>query len=145
MDIKNRILEILDKTHLMSLATVDNGGVWVSDVIFIYDNDFNIYWMSDPDVRHSEALAKNNLVAGTITLTTKTGEKNLGIQFSGIAKKIDGARYDLAVKHLAKRNRPKPKESDDVLEGDSWYILTPNKIELIDEESFGFEKKSLPL
>ena len=101
--------------------------------------------MSDPDVRHSQALLKNNQVAGTITLSTESKEKNLGIQFSGIAKKIDGPQYDLALKHLAKRSKPKPKESDDVLGGDSWYILIPNKIELIDEEHFGFDKKTLDL
>ena len=145
MDVKARVIEILDKTHLMSLATIDDGGVWVSDVIFIYDDNLNIYWMSYPDVRHSQAILKNSRVAGTITNTTKFGEKNLGIQFSGIAEKIDGQRYDLAVKHLTKRNNPRPEENDDVLQGDSWYVLTPTKIELIDEENFGFEKKSLEL
>ena len=145
MDIKARIKEILDKTHLMSLATMDDGGIWVCDVIFIYDDDFNLYWRSKLHRRHSKALLENSQVAGTITHTTKANEHNLGIQFSGNAKKIDGTRYDLAVKHAAKRNHLKPKESDDVLQGDSWYMLTPDKIELIDEENFSFEKKSLEL
>ena len=143
MDLKARVKEILEKTHLMSIATYDDGGVWVSDVIFVYDDDLNVYWMSDPDVRHSQAISKNTSVAGTITYTTKANEHNLGIQFSGIAKKIDGTRYDLAVKHSTKRNHPEPKESDDFLQGDSWYMLTPNKIELIDEENFGFKKQSV--
>jgi uncharacterized protein YhbP (UPF0306 family) len=63
MDIKEKILEVLGKGHLMSLATVDNGGVWVSDVIYVYDDNLNIYWMSDPDVRHSQAIVKNSQVA----------------------------------------------------------------------------------
>lgn len=41
--IKNLIKEVLDQGYLMSLATVDDGGVWVSDVIYIYDDNFNIY------------------------------------------------------------------------------------------------------
>ncbi len=145
MDIKTRIKEVLEKTHLMSLATVDEGGVWVSDVIFIFDDDLHIYWMSDPDVRHSQAILKNPQIAGTITATVKAGEKNFGIQFSGNAEKIEGPRYDLACKHLEKRGHPKPKEDEDVLQGDSWYMITPNKMELIDEENFGFEKQNIIL
>ncbi|OHB08652.1 MAG: hypothetical protein A3I19_01230 [Candidatus Zambryskibacteria bacterium RIFCSPLOWO2_02_FULL_38_13] len=145
MDIKTKILEVLEKTHLMSLAVKDDGGVWVADVIFIFDENLNIYWMSDPDVRHSKAILNNENVAGTITASTKSKELNLGIQFSGVAKKIDGQRYDLALKHLKKRNHPEPKETDDVLEGDSWYQLTPIKIDLVDEKNQGYDKKSLEL
>lgn len=129
----------------MSLATLDDGGLWVADVIYIYDENLNIYWMSSPNVRHSKAILKNKQVAGSITVSNRSKEKNLGIQFSGIAEKIEGARYDLAVKHLEKRGHPKPKESDDVLDGDSWYVLTPNKVDLIDEENLGWKKKSLEM
>ncbi|MSU74162.1 hypothetical protein EXS57_00080 [Candidatus Kaiserbacteria bacterium] len=145
MDIKNRILEILEKTHLMSLATKDAEGLWVSDVIFIFDEGLNLYWMSDPDVRHSKTIQANEEVAGTITASIHSKQPNLGIQFSGVAKKIDGPRYDLALKHLKKRGHLEPKEEDDVLQGDSWYQLTPTKIDLIDEENFGYEKRNLTL
>ena len=145
VDIKNRVFEILNKTHLMSLGTLDDGGVWVSDVIFIFDENLNIYWMSNPDTRHSTAISKINLVSGTITQKKKSGKQNFEIQFTGKAEKIDVLRYDLACKHFEKRGKQKPEESDDVLDGDSWYILIPNKIELIDEENFGFEKQSLEL
>ena len=101
--------------------------------------------MSDPDCRHSQAVIKNNKVAGTITETTKSGEPNFGIQFSGIAEKLEDARYDLACKHYIKRNKSEPKEDEDILNGDSWYKLTPIKIELIDEVNLGFEKKSLEI
>jgi len=143
-DTKQLIKEVLDKGYLMSLATLDDNGVWVSDVIYIYDDDLNIYWMSDPQVRHSQAILKNNKVAGTITSSSQ-GESEMGIQFSGIAKKIDGPRYDLAKKHYAKRLKPEPQESADVLQGDSWYILRPKKIELINKKLFGFNKKKLEL
>ena len=128
----------------MSLATLDNGGVWVSDVIYIYDENLNIYWMSDPDARHSLAISENNKVAGTIT-TSGLGENNEGLQFKGMAEKIKGSRFDLAVKHFKKRNKPEPGENEDILQGDSWYILKPDNIELIYEKSFGFEKQKFTL
>lgn len=139
-EIKSLIQEVLEKGYLMSLATVDSGGVWVCDVIYIFDEDLNIYWMSDPNARHSQAVIKNPQMAGTITVSAQ-GENNLGIQFEGISKKIEGARYDLAVKHFAKRKKLQPAETEDVLQGDSWYMLKPKKIELICERLFGFEKQ----
>lgn len=141
MDLKLRVKEVLERGHLMSLGTLDGGGVWVADVIYIHDDGLNLYWMSDPQTRHSKAISQNNSVAGTITVSNKSQEKNLGIQFSGFAEKIEGARFDLAKKHFAKRAHPEPKETDNVLDGDSWYVLKLTKIHLIDEENFGFEKQ----
>lgn len=143
INIRELIKEVLEKGYLMSLATVDESA-WVADVIYIFDEDLNIYWMSDPEARHSEAILKNNKVAGSITISGQ-GQDNEGIQFSGIADKIDGDRYDLVVKHFAKRKKEIPSEGDDVLQGDSWYILRPNNIELIYEKLFGFDKQKLGL
>jgi len=146
MDIKSKILEVLSRGHLMSLATVDDSGPWVADVVYVYDGNLSIYWMSDPEVRHSKAILTNAQVAGTITISNNSKEPNLGIQFSGKAEKIDGPRYDLAIKHLAKRGYPEPKETEDILQGDSWYVLQPRQqIDLIDEENYGYDKKSLEL
>ena len=127
----------------MSLAVQDEGGLWVSDVVYIFDDNFNLYWMSDPEVRHSKAVIKNSQVAGTITISNKSKEPNLCIQFSGIAEKIDGPRFDLAKMHLRKRSHPEPKESDDVLQGDSWYMLKPEFMDIINEELWGYDKKKL--
>src|SRR3989344_4309761 len=143
-DIKQLIKEVLDQGYLLSLATTDDSGVWVADVIYIHDDDLNIYWMSDSDVRHSQAIANDNRVAGTITVSG-AGENNLGIQFEGTAERIEGNRHDLALKHYAKRKKPAPKESDDVLGGDSWYMLKPKRIELINEKLYGFDKKKIEL
>ncbi|MBX4200640.1 hypothetical protein KW786_00770 [Candidatus Parcubacteria bacterium] len=96
--------------------------------------------MSEPGTRHSQALLKNPQVAGTVTVSGQ-GENNLGIQFEGLAEKIEGARWDLAKKHYAKRKKSEPKEADDILDGDSWYMIKPKKIELIHEELFGFDKQ----
>ncbi|OGZ63331.1 MAG: hypothetical protein A3C58_02950 [Candidatus Staskawiczbacteria bacterium RIFCSPHIGHO2_02_FULL_34_10] len=140
-DIKELIKEVLEKGYLMSLGTADDGGVWVSDVIYIFDDELNIYWMSNSNTRHSKAITNNSKIAGTITVNLPK-ENNLGIQFEGIAEKIEGPRFELAKKHYRKRRKPEPKENEDVLQGDSWYILKPKKIELICEELFGFKKQA---
>ncbi len=127
----------------MSLATVDDAGVWVADVIFIFDENWNIYWLSAPDTRHSQAILKNNKVAGTITLSTKKNEPNFGIQFEGKAERLEGIQFSLLVKHWAKRGHPAPEMSQalKLLDGDCWYKLLPTNIGLIDEENFGFDRQ----
>ena len=142
-NLKNRALEVLEQGHLMSLGVADKEGVWVADVIYVFGESLNLYWMSDPEARHSVAIANNSQVAGTITVSNKTGEPNLGLQFSGLAQKIDGPRFDLAVKHLIKRGHEAPSETEDVLDGDSWYGLKLEKLFLIDEENFGFERQAV--
>ena len=145
MDLKTRVLDVLQDTHLMSLATQDDGGIWVADVIFIYDDDLSVYWMSHPESRHSKAIVTNSRVAGSITASNKSGEPNFGIQFEGVAEKVEGARHDLVVRHFTKRGRPAPPETEDILEGDSWYKLTLSKIRLIDEQNFGYDVQDVTL
>ena len=142
-DIKQLIQEVLEGGYLMSLATADAGGVWVSDVIYIFDEGLNIYWMSDPDARHSQAILKNPNVAGTITVSSQ-GEDNLGMQFEGVAERVRGARPDLAVKHRAKRKKPLPEAGQDISEdGEAWDVIKPKRIDLICEKFFGFGKQRL--
>ena len=98
--------------------------------------------MSDPHSRHSEAIALNPDVAASITLSNKSGEKNLGLQFSGKALKIEGDNPEIAKLYFGKRGKPAPGEDVDILQGDSWYMLKPERIELIDEENFGYDRQT---
>lgn len=140
--ITQRIHEVLERGYFMHLGTTDQRGPWVCTLIYIHDDDMKIYWMSDPGCRHSKAIAENPNVAAVITVS-EPHTPNLGIQISGIAKKLRGRRYDLAVKHFVKRRKAPPSKALDVLQGDAWYELTPKTIDLIDEEHFGFEKQTL--
>ncbi|MDP3770747.1 MAG: hypothetical protein Q8R16_00415 [bacterium] len=142
--IRARIREVLERGHFMHLGISDDVGPWVCTLIYVHDDDFKIYWMSDPDVRHSKAVVVSTKAAAAITVSVPK-ETNLGIQISGVAMRIDVPRHDLAVKHLVKRGHPPPSETDDVLQGDTWYELRPTMIDLIDEKNFGFEKQRLTL
>lgn len=142
--IKDLVINVLGQGYLMSLAVQDEGGLWVSDVNFVYDDDLNIYWMSDPEFRHSKAILNNSNVAGTITINAPK-EDNFGIQFSGHAKKTDEEREDLISKYCNKKNRPNPEDNSKFLRGYSWYMLKPDRIELICEKYYGYDKKSIDL
>lgn len=145
-EIKELVFSVLEKGFLMSLATVDESGPWVSDVIYVHDDKLNLYWLSKMITRHSKAIEKNPKVAATITVWQKQGDKNVGLQIEGVANKVEGDILEMAVKHRLKRNKKVPTKEGEILEvGESWYKIKPTKIELIYELLYGFNKKKLEL
>jgi hypothetical protein len=50
--------QIVDTTYYLTLATADSAGVpWASPVYFAPNNYREFYWMSSPDVTHSQNLS----------------------------------------------------------------------------------------
>lgn len=147
VDINKRVKKVLEQGYLISLGTVDDGGVWVADVIYVHDDDFNIYWMSSPGFRHSTAILNNNNVAGAITVSQAPGEKDFGLQVSGCARKIGKViSPNIAIRYLKKKKKFELEDIGKVLrDGYDWYVLEPTKIELIDQENFGFDKNDITL
>lgn len=142
--LRSRIREVLERGYFMHLGTTDEHGPWACTLIYIHNVDMKFYWMSDPDCRHSKAIAANPNVAACITVS-EPHAPNLGVQIAGTAERIRGRRYDLAVKHFVKRGKAPPSKILDVLQGDCWYELTPIVIDLSDEANFGFEKRCLTI
>lgn len=149
-EINKLIYEILSEGYVMSIATVDECGVWVADVVYIYDGVFNIYWISQISTRHSQAIQKNNQVAASITIS-QPGEDNRGLQIEGSAEAVDRTSLEMLRKHLIKRAGKVPYqkpffENNILLDPEmSWYKLTPKKIELIYEKYYGFTKQVVEL
>ena len=141
-NLKEQIIEVLQQGHVLSLGTLDNQGVWVADVIYVHDNELNIYWMSYESTRHSKAIKINQKVAGTITVREK--EDDLGLQIEGRAHATQSTR-ELLDKYQQKRNRPSSKNEEEILNGRKWYCLKPTLIQLLNKKEFGYEKKTLQL
>lgn len=143
VNFRTRAEKALEEGYLMSLGTSDDGGVWVADVLYAFDDDLNIYWMSDPNFRHSKAIDKNNLVGAAITVSRYPGDVDFGLQISGRAERIGKIISPLlAIKYLKKKGKVTTEEVGRVLKhGYDWYVLRPEKMELIDEIHFGYEKK----
>jgi uncharacterized protein YhbP (UPF0306 family) len=143
---KSLVDKILAEGYLMSLGVADNGGPWVSDVIYVYDNRMSIFWLSEIKTRHSQAIIKNGKASATITISNQGDQSNVGLQIEGAAEKIDGENYDLTVKHWTKRKKQIPLPNEKIVDDEKcWWKLTPTKIEIIYEPLWGFKKKVLEL
>lgn len=144
-ELKNLAQKVLADAYVMSLGTVDENGVWVADLIYLSDENFNLYWISMPEARHSRAIEKNRKVACTITAGWATN-KERALQIEGEAEKIDGPLFEYEKKSEEKRGLDIPKAPGEILgKGHIWYKLKPTKIELLHSEPFGYERKSVHL
>ncbi|MEK7627992.1 MAG: pyridoxamine 5'-phosphate oxidase family protein [Patescibacteria group bacterium] len=136
--------DILDKGYFLSLATLDGGGLWVSDVFYVADDEWNIYWLSARDTRHSKAVEQNPEVAGTITITTTPQEPSEALQIAGRAERVGEESNEMVEKlFLQKRGKEKKTEAGRNKESQSWYKLTPTKIRLSHQETFNLEKQDV--
>lgn len=139
------IKEVLGKGYLLSLATTDSSGLWVCDLVYVNDDDLNIYWMSGKNTRHSLAILNNAHVACSIT-ANNPGEENKGVQISGIAEVVEGNPEEIAKKQIIKRNKEGKLTVENILPpGHSWYKLTPKMIDIIYEPLWGFKKEKIEL
>jgi nitroimidazol reductase NimA-like FMN-containing flavoprotein (pyridoxamine 5'-phosphate oxidase superfamily) len=142
-DLKVLALEVLKDGFLFSLATVDDGGVWVAPVTYIHDENLCLYWVSYPSTRHSKAIEQNSKVAGTVIATFEP-KKERGLQMAGVAEVLDEppVGYEQLIEkksgndELVRTGKLKEK-------GYVWYRFTPTLVELIHNEKFGYEKKGV--
>lgn len=136
--------DILDKGYFLSLATLDDGGLWVSDVFYVADENWNIYWLSARNTRHSKAIEHNPDVAGTITISTTPQDPSEALQIVGRAEKVDEEQNGEVEKlFLQKRGKEKKTEASRYNNGQAWYKLTPTKMRLSHQETFELEKQDV--
>jgi nitroimidazol reductase NimA-like FMN-containing flavoprotein (pyridoxamine 5'-phosphate oxidase superfamily) len=123
--------EIIAQNLYITIATVDeNNNPWISPLFFAFDENFNFYWNSPADSKHSSYLKKNKNVAIAIfdsQMPEGTGE---GVYVQAEAfELVDKSEIENAAKLLYARKNVAPKPAEDFI-GDSsrrLYKAVPNK------------------
>lgn len=73
----------------MTIATADKTGEpWISPVVFGYDKNYNLYWFSDKDSKHSKLIAQNPRVAVVIFDSKAPEGTGDGVYIVGKAKQL---------------------------------------------------------
>ena len=135
--IEELVKQVLEQGYVMSLATLDHQGLWVADVMYVHDDHLNVYWISKTSTRHSQAIQRCRVVAGSITLSQQPKDPDKGLQFSGLAEQLKNDSSEITARYCQKTG----KEHFSLNTDEAWYQLTPTKMELIYEPYFGFEKR----
>lgn len=146
VEIEELIEEILRDTRELVLGTVNGNTPWLSTLVFGHDENFNLYWMSKEDTRHSQEIAKNSKVSAVVN-KQPSGENAKGLQIEGNAYKLETAEeIGAAREFFAKRGGTlplpeTPTEAEPISPGSSWYVLKPTKIYVFYGPLFGYERK----
>jgi len=104
MEFPSRILNFIYRHHVLSLATFDESGLWVSSCFYAFDEEnLQFIIITDLETRHGQQALKSSSVAGTVALETRSIGKIQGIQFSGEIHLLEGREKTHAKKLYLKR------------------------------------------
>ncbi len=87
LELEEQVLQYLRDHHTMTLATVGPEGPWAAGLFYVND-EFNLYWLSDPRARHSRNIAFDSHVAVTIHEDYWDWRHIQGIQMEGFAEQL---------------------------------------------------------
>ena len=132
-ELQKYILDYLEKNRRMTIATSENNVPWASTVMFAYDSDFNLYFISVPDSRKTKNIATNPKVSVAINEYVYKKGFTIGLQIEGKAIMLNKEKD----KQELEIYRQRFDWADDFLHDHELYKITPEKIYYLDDEKFG--------
>src|SRR3972149_5824392 len=102
-ELKKLIFDYLSINKKMSLATCKDNVPWAATVMYAYDDDLNIYFLSKLETRKVQNILTNSKVAVTINEVTGGIGKVRGIQLEGECMMVGGLEASKAYAIFLKR------------------------------------------
>ncbi|MEM3838959.1 MAG: pyridoxamine 5'-phosphate oxidase family protein [Candidatus Micrarchaeaceae archaeon] len=97
---------IVNSTYMVVGTSTKDGIPWVAPVLFVHDKDYNIYFLSAVDARHSKNLAENpNVSISIFDSNQKIGSFD-GIQAEGEASLVEKGEIKKAITLYCKKVFP---------------------------------------
>ncbi len=92
---KATVLKYLEEHYTMVIATSQDEMPWAASVFYANDG-FTLYFLSDPESRHSKNIAENPVVAVTVNEDYHDWREIKGIQLEGKAGLVSSAEDEIA-------------------------------------------------
>jgi len=148
-DWKRYLIECMQSTDFCSIATVDTKGVWSNPVYFAWDDQFNLYFISQMSSRHMQNLKRNPRISVSIYRTEQKGDV-AGIQLEGettIISKKDGKDEIEHAYHVYYGRAGHGPDVQRYLNDPTWlYVkITPEQIYYFDTRFFDEERQIVPM
>ena len=84
IEIDKRIIEFINKHHVLTLATTRKNIPYCANCFYVYLEDKNmLIFTSDHETKHAQDALLQNIVGGSIVLETNVVGKIQGVQFQG--------------------------------------------------------------
>jgi uncharacterized protein YhbP (UPF0306 family) len=137
MDPNQIAREYIKSAHVMQLATVAGNKPWLCTVHYVVDKDWNFYWLSIRNRRHSLELATNPKVA--VTIVRDPAIKH-AIQMEGEATEVPSDQLEsihtlYSEKHGQKESRLIEAKSGKI-DQRTYYCFKPSHLQMFDEVDF---------
>jgi nitroimidazol reductase NimA-like FMN-containing flavoprotein (pyridoxamine 5'-phosphate oxidase superfamily) len=122
---------VIANNRYMTLSTASSDGrPWISPVFFSYDNQFNLYWVSNKNSRHSILIRQNPQVAIVIfNSQAADGEIDAVYIEATVSELHDAEEISIAVEALGRRYQKdefRVKSIDAVTNAATWRIYKAN-------------------
>jgi uncharacterized protein YhbP (UPF0306 family) len=133
------VVEILDASRLLSLATVGSGGAaHINTAFFAFDPTFTLFVFTPPGTEHARNLVGNPSAAATVFDSHQALASRRGLQLFGEMRMLEGAEAVEAHGRFTERFadlRETAPRYDDVVDNLSsrFFALVPRRIKIFDE------------
>ncbi len=135
--IDNRILKLISKHHILTLATSEDNKPYCCTCFYTYLEEKNLFiFTSEKNTRHIDQALKQPFVAGTIALETRIIGRIRGLQLTGKVKEVkDEDLLEVRKAYIRKFAYTKP-----FLKDATFWTLAPDFLKLTDNR-LGFGTK----
>lgn len=143
---KKLVLHFLTNHKLMTIATFGEFP-WIASVYYTFDQNLNLYFLSDPSTLHVKQILRNSKVSVAISDSHQDiNKEKRGLQLSGIAQQISGFAKIKHVLTLWKTNLGvvDPTLTYKVVVG-SMFKIIPKRIKLFDQKLFKVDDGKEPV
>lgn len=136
--------KIISANRYMTLATSSGGSPWAAPVAYVTDSEFNFYWYSESQARHSQHIDQSPKVAVAIFDSTAPTDEVDGLQIEGVASEVPEQDLERIMNLYYEKSFPDPevrkrwqKPKSDFVGGSSqrFYRFTPVKLFKCDLEN----------
>lgn len=146
MELRTLIEEYLNAAKLMQVATVAGDQPWCASVGYALDEEWNLYWISLPQARHSQELVANPKIAGAIADEKLYVEGPRGLQFEGIAELVPDEEVEANLSLYCKRLNRDMSLIKDIQTGKNphkLYRIKPSRFVLFDRVNFPHNERQV--
>ncbi len=96
-----RIVKFIKRHHVLTLATLSEGGPYCSNAFFAYDRERNQFiFTSSMETLHAQHMSKKPQVAASIVWETKLVGRIQGLQITGTVQRADSEAQKRYIKRF---------------------------------------------
>ena len=137
------VTELLASQNILTLATVDSGGIpSATPLFYILHNGLALYWVSAASSLHSRSLINSPQVSAAVALPTDRWKQIRGVQMRGAVRLVEDSRERKEVLAAYAERFSLGRVFRVALTQIELYCLTPTWIRLLDNSRhFGYKRE----